>query len=57
MLMISNPFSFKPFAIVDLPAPGIPVRQTINFDKFVDDSETGSMKLPEIIIKIISKML
>lgn len=31
---MSNPFDLRPSAIVDFPAPGIPVRQTISFDKF-----------------------
>ena len=38
MLMTSKPFDFKPAAIVDFPAPGIPVRHTIIFDKFVQVS-------------------
>jgi hypothetical protein len=31
MVITGNPFSFNEEAIVDLPAPGIPVRQMIIF--------------------------
>jgi len=34
MFIISNPFSLRPTAMVDLPSPGIPARQTINLGNF-----------------------
>jgi len=41
---------------VDLPAPGIPVKHTINFAN-IHQKKGLSMKLPEIIITILLKML
>jgi hypothetical protein len=48
------PFDFSPSEIVDLPAPGIPVRHTISFFNALL-LRILSMKVPEIIIKIVER--